>query len=148
LPRDRAMADWRPEVRSQVAQCDLGDVNQPRLRQLVDLLIRESGVNSEWCQVFGAGFFDEYDMSQVRLGQSRSFPVWRQRTRSVVLDVSEGRNRRNRSGDLRQSLPIEKTPPSHQEPPLTTISGLLRPRWKAPRTVRNHPPEHVNEIGL
>jgi len=121
------------------------DVDQPRLRRVVDLLIRESGVRSEWFQVFGTGFFDESDLSQVGLGQSWSFPAWRQRTGSAVLDVYEGGNR---PADLRQSPPVEKTPPSHWEPPPTTTSGLLPTRWKAPRTNRNHPPEHVDEICL
>jgi len=44
--------------------------------------------------------------------------------------------------------PVEKTPPSHREPSPTTSFGLLSPRWKAPRTVRSHPPEHVDEICL
>jgi len=47
-----------------------GDVDQPRLRRVEDLLILESGVRFEWFQVFGIGFFDESDLSQVLLGQS------------------------------------------------------------------------------
>jgi len=39
------------------------------------------------------GFFDESDLSQVGLGQSRRFPAWRQPTGSAVFDVSEGGNR-------------------------------------------------------
>jgi len=51
--------------------------------------------------------------------------------------------------DLRpRRPPVEKTPPSHREPPPTITSGLLPPRWYAPRTIRNHPPEHVDEICL
>jgi len=112
---------------------------------MVDHLIRESGVCSEWFQVFGTRFFDKIDLSQVRLGQSRRFPAWRQRTGSVVLDVPEGRNR---SGGPQAVTPVEKTPQSHREPPPTTTSGLLPPRWKAPTTVRNYPPEHVDKICL
>jgi len=70
----------------------LGDVYQPHLRRVVDLLIRESGIRSEWFQVFGTGFFDESDLSQVGLDQSRRFPAWWQRAGSAVLDVSEGGN--------------------------------------------------------
>jgi len=77
-----------------------GDVNQLRLQWVADLLIRESGVRSEWFQVFRTRFFDESDMSQVRLGQSRRFPAWRQRTGSAVRDVSEGGNQ---PGGPRQS---------------------------------------------
>jgi len=39
-------------------------------------------------------------------------------------------------------------PLSYREPPPTTASGLLLPLWKAPGTVRNHPPEYVDEIFL
>jgi len=50
------MADWRPEVRSQNAQCDrVMSINL--VFYLLDLLIRESGIRSEWFQVFGTGFF-------------------------------------------------------------------------------------------
>jgi len=66
-----------------------GDVNQPCLRRVVDL-IRERGIRSKWFQVFGTGFFDESHLSQVGLGQSRRFPAWQQRTGSAVLDVSDG----------------------------------------------------------
>jgi len=79
-----------------------GDVDQPRLRRVIDLLIRKSGISSEWFQVCGTVFFDESDLSKVGLGQSQRFPVWGQRTGSVVLDMSEGGNRLN----LRQSTPI------------------------------------------
>jgi len=122
-----------------------GDVDQPRLRRVVDLLIRDSGVRSEWFEMFGTMFFDESDLSQVGLGQSRRFPVWRQRTGSASLDVSEGGNR---TGGPPAITPIDKTPPSHREPPPTTTSGLLPPRWKALRMVINKPPEHVDEICL
>jgi len=47
-----------------------GDVDQPRLRRVEDLLILESGVRFERFQVFGTGFFDESDLYQVLLGQS------------------------------------------------------------------------------
>jgi len=52
-----------------------GDVDQPRLRRVVDLLIRDGGIGirSEWFQVFGTRFFDESDLSKVGLGQSRPF---------------------------------------------------------------------------
>jgi len=49
---------------------DVTDVDQPRLRRVVDLHIRESGVRSEWFQVFGTRFIYESDLSQVGLGQS------------------------------------------------------------------------------
>jgi len=39
-----------------------GDVDQPHLRRVIDLLIHESGVRSEWFQVFSTGFFDESDL--------------------------------------------------------------------------------------
>jgi len=99
-----------------------GDVGQPRFRWVVDLLIRESGVRSQWFQVFGTRFFDESDLSQVELGQSQRFPAWRQRTGNTVLDVFEGENR---PGGPQAVTPVEKTPPSHREPPTTTTSGLL-----------------------
>ena len=67
--------------------------DQPRLRRVVDLLIPESGVDFERFQVCGTGFFDESDLSQVRLGQFRGFPPWRQRTGNAVLEGSEGGNR-------------------------------------------------------
>jgi len=77
-------------------------------------------VSSEWSQVLRTGFFDESDLSQVRLCQSRRFPAWRQRTGSAVLDVSEGGNRpggpqavtpsrkrlRHTGNQLRQLLPV------------------------------------------
>jgi len=63
-----------------------GDVDQPRLRRVVDLLIPESGVRFEWFQVFGTRFFDESDLSHVGLGQSRRFSAWRQRTGSALCD--------------------------------------------------------------
>jgi len=140
------MADWRwrPEVRAQVAQCDRTcdmSIND-RLRWVVDLLIRESGVSSEWFQVFGTGFFNKSDLSQVGLGKSRHFPEWRQRSLMYPRVVTD------RAGGPQAVTPVEKTPPPHREPPLTATSGLLPPRWKAPRTVRNHPPEHVDEICL
>jgi len=115
-----------------------GDVDQSRLRRVIDLLIRESGVHSEWFQVFGMGFIDDTHLSQVGQGQSRRFPTWQQRTGSAVLDVSDGVNR----AEFRQSPPVKKTPLSHREPPPTTTSGLLPPRWKALRMVRNNPLEH------
>jgi len=46
-----------------------GDVDQPRLRRVEDLIL-ESGVRFERFQMFGTGFFDESDQSQVLLGQS------------------------------------------------------------------------------
>jgi len=95
--------------------------------------------------VFGTRFFDESDLSQVGLGQSRRFPAWRKRTGNAVFDVFEGGNR---PGLPQAVTPIKKTPPSHREPPSTTTSGLLPPRWKAPSTVRNHHPEHGDEICL
>jgi len=119
-----------------------GEVDQSRIRRVVDFLISESGVRSKWFLVFGTTFFNEFDLSQVGLGQSRRFPPWQQRTGSAVLDVSESGNQ---PGGPSGSHP---TPLSHREPPPTTTSGLLQPRWKAPRTIRNHPPEHVNEICL
>jgi len=70
-----------------------GDVDQPSLRRVVDLLIRENEVRSERFQVFGTEFFDESDLSQVGLGQSRRLPACQQRTGSVVLDISEVGNR-------------------------------------------------------
>jgi len=98
------------------------DVDQPRLRRVVDLLIRENEVRSEWYKVFGMRFFDESDLSQVGLGQSRRFPSWRQRTGSAILDVSENVNR---PGGPQAVSPVEITSPSHREPPPTTTSGLL-----------------------
>jgi len=95
-----------------------GNVDQLCIRRVVDLLIRESGFRSEWFQVFGMGIFDDSDLSQVVLGQSQCFPAWRQRTRSAVLDVSEGVNR---PGGPQTVTPVEKTPPSHREPSPTTI---------------------------
>jgi len=68
---------------------------------MVDL-IRESGVCSEWFQVFGMRFFDESDLSQVELGQSRRF-------------------QHGGSGP--------------------EVRSMMCP-------VRNHPPEHVNDICL
>jgi len=123
-----------------------GDVDQSRLRWVqVDFLIRESRVRFEWFQVFGTGFFDESDLSQVGLGQSGRFPAWRQRTGSAVLYVSEGGNRPD------EPLGGYPRPENASVTPVTTsdnyTSGSLPPRWKAHRTVRNHrPPEHVDEI--
>jgi len=48
---------------------------------------------SEWFQVCGAKFFDESELPQVRLGQSRRFLQWRQQTGDAVFSVSEGGNR-------------------------------------------------------
>jgi len=81
------------------------------------------------------GFFDESDLSQVGLGQSLRFPAWGQRTGRAVLDVSEGVNRPG--GPQSVTPPVEKTPPSHREPPPTTNSGLLLPRWKTVGWVRS-----------
>jgi len=78
---------------SQVAQCGRVMLINLVSRRVVDRLVRESGVRSEWFQVFGTRFYDESDLSQVELDQSRRFPAWRQRTGSAVLDVSEGVNR-------------------------------------------------------
>jgi len=80
-----------------------------------------------------------------RLDSIMTFSSVAQRTGSAVLDVSE---RVNRPGGPQAVFPVEKMQPSHREPPPTTTSGLLLPRWKAPRRVRNHPPEHVDEICL
>jgi len=57
---------------------------------VVSLLILKGRVDSEWFKVFGTGFFDESDLSQVRLGQSLSFPTRRLWTGSAVLEGSEG----------------------------------------------------------
>jgi len=46
-----------------------GDLDQTRLRRVEDRLNLESGVLFERFQVFGTGFFDESDLSQVLLGQ-------------------------------------------------------------------------------
>jgi len=110
-----------------------GDVDQPRLRRVVDLLILKSGVRFERFQVFGTEFFDKSDLSQVRLGESRRFSPWRQRTGSAVLDGSKGGNR---VGGPRAVTTVEKTPPAHGEPRPTTTSGLLPPRWKTIGWVR------------
>jgi len=109
------------------------DVDQPRLRRVVDLNL-ESGVRFERFEVFGTGFFDESDLSQVRLGQSRRFPLWWQRTGSAVLDCSEGGSR---LGGPRAVTPVEKTPPAHGEPRPTNTSGLLPSRWKTVGWVRS-----------
>ena len=111
---------------------------------MVDLLIVESGVRFERFQVFGTGFFDESDLSQVRLGQSRSFPPWRQRTGSAVLEGSEGGNR---LGERQAVTPVEKTPPAHRE--IYASDDHFR---SAATTVEStqggpdSPPEHVHEI--
>jgi len=97
----------------------LGDVDQPRLRRVVDL-IRESGIHSQSFQVFGTRFFDESDLSHIGLGQSGRFPAWPQRTGSAVRDVSEGGKRpggpqavtpsskrlRHTGNHLRQLVPV------------------------------------------
>jgi len=66
--------------------------------------------------VFRTGFFDESDLSQVRLGESRRFPPWQLRTGSAVLDGSEGGNR--------VGGPRAVTPPSRKH--LRHMGNLVR----------------------
>jgi len=114
----------------------------PRFWQVVDLLIRESGVRSEWFQVLGMRFFDEFDLSQAWLGQSWSFPAWRQRTGSAVFDVSEGWNRPCGTYAVTPSRENASVTPG-----TTTTSGLLPPRWKAPRKSQK-PPSRTRRLNL
>lgn len=71
------------------------------------------------------------------IGRLRGFPPWRQRTGSAVLEGSE---RGDRLGRPREVTPVQKTPPAHRQPPSTTTSGLLKPRWKPLRMIRTQPP--------
>jgi len=94
--------------------CD-GDALGPTLSQV------KVWVSSEWFQTCRTGFFNESELSQVWLGQSRHFPPLRQRTevRFLVCPRVE-----TDWADLRQSPHVEKTRMEHQEP-------RLRPRTRA-----------------
>jgi len=121
------------------------DVDQSRLRRVVDLLIRESGVRFEWFQVFGTGFFRRIRPVP---GRARSIPTF-----SSVAAA----DRKCGPWCVRGWEPTGRSSGSHPRrenasvTPGTTSDNYFRftaPRWKAPRTVRNHPPEHVDDICL